>query len=122
MWRDRQSRRQAEAEAVAAEEKARQDAAAKKQRAAAEAERQRQQKNEPANNALARMNQKKLESEIERIESRIKAIDQSMNDPDVWSNPKKCEELGGERSKLAAELEPLEFEWMRRADEQEASV
>ena len=62
------------------------------------------------------MNQKKLESEIERIESRIKEIDQSMNDPDVWSNPKKCEQLGAERAKLAADLEPLEFEWMSRAE------
>jgi len=122
MWRDRQSRREAEADAVAAEEKAKQEAEAKKQRAASEAKRKRKQRAEPASNALARMNQKKLESEIERIESRIKAIDRSMNDPDVWSNPKKCEELGAERATLASELEPLEFEWMRRADEQGASV
>ena len=121
-WRERQSARQARADAEAADAKARQEAADKKHRAAEEARRQQQKKAEPATGALARMNQSKLESEIERIETRIKQIDESMNDPDVWSNPRKCEQLGAERAKLAAELEPLEFEWMRRADEHGASV
>ncbi len=116
-WRAAQDVKEAAAAEALAGEKAQRDAAEKKKRAAAEAEKQRTKKTEPASNALSRMNQKKLESEIERIEGRIGEIDAAMNDPDVWSNPKKCEELGGERSKLTAELEPLEFEWMRRADE-----
>ncbi len=71
----------------------------------------------PTANSLERLSDSKLEERIESIEARIKAIDASMSDPDVWSNPKKCEQLGAERSQLAGELEPLEFEWMRRAQE-----
>jgi len=116
-WRDTESNRAAAAAEVAAGAKAVRDADEKKKRAAIEAEKQRKKKSEPASNALGRMNQKKLESEIERIETRIAEIDASMNDPDVWSDPKRCERLGGERAKLTGDLEPLEFEWMRRADE-----
>ena len=117
-WRETENTRRADAAAAAAGEKAQRDAEEKKKRAAAEKQRQQQKASEPSSNALSRMNQKKLESEIERIESRIAEIDASMNDPDVWSDPKKCEKLGSERSTLTGELEPLEFEWMRRADEE----
>ncbi len=70
----------------------------------------------PSNNALERMQTDKLEKKIEKIESRIKAIDAEMGLPDVWSDAKRCSKLGDERSTLMGELEPLEFEWVRRAE------
>jgi len=115
-WRARQDAKAADAAQASADVKAKQQADEKKRRAAEEKQRQKNKPSEPAAGALGRMNQSKLESEIERIETRIAEIDASMSDPDVWSNPKKCEDLGAERSKLAGELEPLEFEWMRRAE------
>jgi len=66
--------------------------------------------------ALERLSDASLESKIEQLETRIKEIDASLADPDVWSDPKKCEKLGDDRIKAAQELEPLEFEWMRRAE------
>jgi hypothetical protein len=35
----------------------------------------------------------------------------------VWRDAKKGNQLSDERAKLAEELEPLEFEWARRAEE-----
>ena len=117
-WRAREDDRAAEAARAHADQRAAAEAVEKKKRIAAEAEKQQQRKSQGSGGgALGRMNQKKLESEIERIETRIAEIDASMSDPDVWSNPKKCETLGAERAALVGELEPLEFEWMRRADE-----
>lgn len=66
---------------------------------------------------LQRLSDSMLESKIEQLESRIKEIDESLADPDVWSDPKKCEKLGEERTKATQDLEPLEFEWIRRADQ-----
>ena len=67
---------------------------------------------------LQRLSDSSLESKIEELETRIKEIDESLADPDVWSDPKKCERLGADRVKATEQLEPLEFEWMRRAEEQ----
>lgn len=58
-----------------------------------------------------------LEQRIERIETRIRQIDRELTDPDVYRNGAKSKQLGDERARLAAELEPLEFEWSRRAEE-----
>ncbi len=50
------------------------------------------------------------------IKGMIKEIDEKLSDPDVWSDHKKSDKLGKERAKLVADLEPLEFEWMSRAE------
>lgn len=71
----------------------------------------------PSTNALARLSTEQVEQRIEKIQTRIRAIDEEMADPDVWRNAKKANTLGEERKKLAEELEPLEFEWARRAEE-----
>jgi hypothetical protein len=34
----------------------------------------------------------------------------------VWRDPNRANQLGDERAKLANELQPLEFEWARRAE------
>ena len=70
----------------------------------------------PSVNALAKLKTEQLEAKIEKIETRIKAIDVELGDPDVWRNQSKATALGDERRKLAEELEPLEFEWARRAE------
>jgi ATP-binding cassette subfamily F protein 3 len=67
--------------------------------------------------SLARLDFKKLEAKIESIQQRIAGIDQRMLDPEVHGDFKACEALGTERAGLLAELEPLEMEWARRAEQ-----
>lgn len=58
-----------------------------------------------------------LESRIEELENRIRAIDAQLLDPDVYTDGRKCRALQSQRDELASQLEPLEFEWSRRAAE-----
>ncbi|MEX2218291.1 MAG: ABC-F family ATP-binding cassette domain-containing protein [Phycisphaerales bacterium] len=67
--------------------------------------------------ALSRLKQDQLESKIEKLQARIKEIDASFADPDVYADHNRASRLGAERQKLLAELEPLEFEWMQRASD-----
>ncbi|MFG0258349.1 MAG: ribosomal protection-like ABC-F family protein [Phycisphaerales bacterium JB043] len=67
--------------------------------------------------ALELLSTDKLESRIERIETRIKEIDVSMGTPEVWQDHQKATSLAEERAQLTEELEPLEFEWSRRIDD-----
>ncbi|MCC6907747.1 MAG: ABC-F family ATP-binding cassette domain-containing protein [Phycisphaerales bacterium] len=66
--------------------------------------------------SLTKMSMSKLEARIEEIENRIRAIDESLMDVRVHTDGRKTKKLSDERASLAAELEPLEFEWSRRAD------
>jgi hypothetical protein len=34
----------------------------------------------------------------------------------VWRDPAKCQKLGEERTRLVRDLEPLEFEWLKRTE------
>ena len=108
-------------------EKARKEDAQRKQRQAEERKRAEQAAAEQAakkasasrsnaTTALERMSQDKLEAQITKLETRIKAIDAEMATDIVWRDPAKATKLGDERTRLAAELEPLEFEWARRAE------
>jgi ATP-binding cassette subfamily F protein 3 len=114
-----------------AEEKAQQDAAAKAaaERAKAKAEAAkpaagkpaaapaRKPKDSPAGDPkLARMETDRIERRITEIETRVRAIDESMLDPKVYADPQKSRQLTQERERLQQELEPLEFEWARRAE------
>ena len=51
------------------------------------------------------------------MESRIREIDGLMCDPEVYGDHARCTALGEERAGLMRDLEPLEFEWARRAEE-----
>jgi len=67
--------------------------------------------------AETKLNQGKLESKIETLTERIAAIDTELADPELYT--KRFEDfskLQDERAKLASELEPLETEWLRRAE------
>jgi ATP-binding cassette subfamily F protein 3 len=115
-WHDKHTSRKREREAREAEEKRRRDDQEKARRAAEEAKKkQAAAKTGPSVNALSRLKTEQLEARIEKIQDRIKEIDQAFTDPDVYSDPKKCTRLGDERRKLMEELEPLEFEWAQRA-------
>jgi ATPase subunit of ABC transporter with duplicated ATPase domains len=70
-----------------------------------------------ATSKLAKLSTKDLESRIERCESRIREIDESMMDPDVYTDGKKSKRLQTERAEVTARLEPLEFEWSSRAED-----
>jgi ATPase subunit of ABC transporter with duplicated ATPase domains len=118
-WRRKQQERERAAQEAQqaqkqAEEKRRKEEAARKERARAE----QAKKRPPSNNALARLRTEQLEERIEKIETRIGAIDRDLADPAVWQDAKRSKQLGEERTRLAAELEPLEFEWSRRAEEE----
>ncbi|MEL7088832.1 MAG: hypothetical protein AAGL98_10410, partial [Planctomycetota bacterium] len=67
------------------------------------------------NRAGTKMSQAKLESEIERLESRLHEIDFALMDPEVFSDGDKIKSLQAEREAKQEELKPLEREWARRA-------
>jgi ATP-binding cassette subfamily F protein 3 len=65
---------------------------------------------------LARLRLADLEERIERLEQRIREIDEAMVDPAVYTDGERCRALRIERDSVVAELEPLEAEWARRAE------
>ncbi|MEM9420815.1 MAG: hypothetical protein AAGA25_17450, partial [Planctomycetota bacterium] len=67
------------------------------------------------NGAASKMSQTKLESEIERIETRLNEIDFALMDPDVYADGEQVKALQEERDTLKQQLVPLETEWMERA-------
>ena len=117
----RKAERDAEAKRQREQEEKRQRAQAEKKQQEQQAQKKQQgqssQRGQRSQNAMSLMSQGKLEAEIERIETRMKQIDREMAEPDVWSDHRKMTKLGDERAKLASELEPLEFEWMSRAED-----
>lgn len=58
----------------------------------------------------------KIEERIEHLEGRVREIDRELADPDVWTDVDRANRLTGERDGLKAELEPLEAEWVRKAE------
>ncbi len=67
--------------------------------------------------ALERLSLKDLERKIEQAEAKLREIDESLGEPDIWKDHQACERLQNERTKIRADLEPIEFEWSRRAEE-----
>ncbi|MCC6678840.1 MAG: ABC-F family ATP-binding cassette domain-containing protein [Phycisphaerales bacterium] len=118
-WHEKDQARRAEREREAAEAKRRREDSEKK-RAAAEENRRREEataRKGPTTSSLARLKTEQLEGKIEKLEARIKQIDADLADPDTWRDHARAARLSDERRKLADELEPLEFEWARRAGE-----
>lgn len=62
-----------------------------------------------------KMSQAKLESEIERLESRLHEIDFALMDPEVFADGEKVKTLQAERTEKQEALKPLEREWSQRA-------
>ena len=70
----------------------------------------------PSNDPFAKLSMEKLEGRIEEIQKRLRAIDEELIKPDVYTNGRKSKKLQTERTTIAENLEPLEFEWARRAE------
>ena len=71
----------------------------------------------PKRSPLERLSMQELETRIEESERRRDEIDQELAEPDTWSDRKRVSRLESERKQLLETLEPMEFEWSRRADE-----
>jgi len=65
---------------------------------------------------LEKLSLTKLEERIESVERRIREIDELMLDPEVYTDGERCKSLQQQRESLRNDLEPLEFEWARRAE------
>jgi len=99
--------------------KTKQEAKQKAKQAASEASKPKNKKKgkSAGGGAETKLNQSKLESRIETLTQRIGEIDAELADPELYT--KRFEDfskLQDEREKLASELEPLENEWLRRAE------
>lgn len=70
-----------------------------------------------SNGSLSKLSIKELETRMEKTEARIREIDESMMDPEVYTDGKRTKKLQNERNTLASELEPMEFEWSCRAED-----
>ncbi|MEX2215453.1 MAG: ABC-F family ATP-binding cassette domain-containing protein [Phycisphaeraceae bacterium] len=75
-----------------------------------------QTKPKVGNSALSRMNQPKLEGRIAELGKSLSEIDTSLADPDIYKDGSKVKSLQDRRAAAAAELEPLEEEWLRRTE------
>lgn len=110
---------EAEAEARAKAKKAKAAAPVASKTTTAKAGNQSAPAREPkgyAIKSLSKLNIKKLESLIEEHENRIKEIDALLLDSNVQRDGKRMNKLGNERMILVEDLEPLEFEWLRRSE------
>ena len=118
-WAAKHSRRRSEEQGVLAAEKARKEDAQRQQREAEErrrAEAARAKPKQPTLGALARMTTEQIEARIEQLQGHIRTLDEALADPAVWRDAVKSNQISDARAKLVAELEPLEFEWSRRAE------
>jgi len=70
----------------------------------------------PAADDLEALPMRDLERRIEAAEQRIREIDDELMRPAVHADGRRTRELSAARDAATAELEPLEFEWSRRAD------
>jgi len=116
-WARKQGERAAERAQVDEARKRQGAEQSKRERQKAHQQREAAQKVKTASNGLAKMSTSRLETRIEEIEGRLRAIDAELGDPEVWRDGGRSSKLSEERSALSAELEPLEFEWSRRAEE-----
>ncbi len=118
-WHTREVERRRELAERESEEKRRREQA-ERQRREAEERRTKASTAESASrkpkNPLARLSTDDLEAKIAGTEARIRQIDEQLATAEVWKNPARCQELGDERQRMAADLEAMEFEWISRSE------
>jgi len=108
---EQQQQRDAEAARREAETKA---AARKREKAAPQAA---PNKKQPSpGGAVTKLSQTKLETELAEIEASLQDVDGQLADPQVYRDGDRVRDLQQLRKQLQAKLEPLEEEWLRRAD------
>lgn len=119
-WRQKHTLKQRAAQEQLEAEREEERRKEKQRRAQIEAQKAKEAKPAKSTNnkqrMLERMSMEQLEQKIEQIEQGIAQADAQMNDPDVWRDAKKMDRISADRQKLTEELEPLEFEWSRRAE------
>ncbi len=116
-WHERATTLKRQKDQAETQEKNRRESANKARLASEAAKAQAKPAAQPAANPkgpFAKLKTEQIAQRIAKIESRIAEIDALMGQPDVWQDPIKCARLGDERGKLAAELEPLEYEFLSR--------
>jgi ATP-binding cassette subfamily F protein 3 len=74
-------------------------------------------RSEKKSGGLSWMPDERLEKEIEKAAARLKAADADLSREEVYRDAERCREALAARDAAAAELERLEEEWLRRADE-----
>ena len=89
----------------------------KKTPAKTSARKEEKKKKNRKKNPLERLSLKDLEKKIEQFEGRLREIDEALGEPDIWKDHQACERLQNERVKIREDLEPIEFEWSRRAED-----
>jgi ATP-binding cassette subfamily F protein 3 len=117
-WAEKQAVKKAEAARADAEARERREDVERRKReqeAARKAEAATPKPRQPSVNALSRLTMEQVEARIEELQGKIKLVDEALADPDVWDQAEKLRTLEEFRGKLLLELEPLEFEWSRRA-------
>ncbi len=67
-------------------------------------------------NPLVKMKDKELEKRIIAAETKLAELDQRLADPQLYKDTGAFRAVHDERKQLAGELEPLEAEWLRRAE------
>jgi ATP-binding cassette subfamily F protein 3 len=67
--------------------------------------------------ALTKMSQESLEEKIVKVESQLAEVDKELANPDIYRDSDKVRKLQDRRTRLVAELLPLEEEWARRAEQ-----
>ena len=111
-------KRQFEALTAAAQaEKDKSEVGKKAMRAKEHRRREADQQKRRSTGSLSKLSIKELETRMEKTEARIREIDESMMDPEVYTDGKQTKKLQNERNALASELEPMEFEWSCRAED-----
>jgi ATP-binding cassette subfamily F protein 3 len=67
-------------------------------------------------NPLSWLTVPKLEAKIEESHKRLKSVDADLGDPEIYRDKARTARLLDERAALAAGLEDLEAEWLRRSE------
>ena len=113
-WQTRCERR--EVESARASEKSAASSTANTPRRGGEGSKRSRRGNSPES-GLGSLPMRELEQRIEAAERRIREIDEELMRPEVHADGRRSRDLSKARDDAAATLEPLEFEWSRRADE-----
>ncbi len=116
-WHEEEVARAKQKSQAESQAKEKREAEERRQREAKQAKEAAKKQTSGAVGALAKLRMDELEKRIEKCETRLREIDAQLANPDTWSNASKSAKLSEERAKVAAELEPYEFEWARRAEE-----
>lgn len=119
-WHERKVEKQRTAERETAERQRREEEAERRKREAAQnATKATAKPAKPAakgpKSRFSWMSLEQVETRMGEVQARAAEIDESLADPAVWTDVARTGALNEERSRLTAELEELEEEWLRKS-------